>query len=120
VVTKARPTISTTPSPGIEAGGTVYDTATLAGLYGDGSYGHIYFRLYDNSTCTDLVGASFRPLNGGSSATSRGFPLSVPGTYYWTAVFTGDPDNRLAVSPCRAEYVRVVPHKGPPGNQPPG
>src|SRR5207247_6795272 len=61
-VTKATPTLSTTASPSVAAGGSISDTAHLAG--GSAPTGTITFTLYGDATCTASVFTSTKTVNG--------------------------------------------------------
>lgn len=110
---KASPTISTVASPGGPVGTAVTDTATLSG--GADPTGSVTFRLFSDATCSTEVFTSTNPLVG-SSATSDWFTPTAPGTYFWTAVYSGDAGNNPAASPCRArrESVTITPFIPPP------
>lgn len=110
VVSKASPSLGTTPSPTSGNVGVVLnDSATLTGGFNPG--GTITFRLYDSdqATCTgtprftQTVGVS----NGGASTTS-GFTTDKVGTWRWTAEYSGDANNDTATSGCNDEQVTVA------------
>jgi YVTN family beta-propeller protein len=113
VVTTARPTISTVASAGGVVGTAVNDVATLTG--GSGPTGSVTFRLYSDAACTTQVFTSTNPVVGGTTATSGSFAPSAPGTYYWTAVYSGDTNNDGATSPCGAPNESVTITKATPG-----
>jgi len=102
VVTPAIPTIVTVASPSVPAGGTIFDTATLAGGAGPtGPTGTITFSLFgpDNATCTGVAAfVSTVPVTGNGSYQSASFTPNLVGTYRWTATYSGDPNNN-AVGP---------------------
>ena len=113
IVTTASPTISTQASAGGMVGTPVRDVATLAG--GSNPTGTVTFRLFSDATCANQVFTSTNPLAGGA-ATSGTFVPAAPGTYRWTAVYSGDANNNPATSPCNApnESVVITPFQAPP------
>ena len=112
-VTLASPTISTMASPSAFVGAPVRDVATLAG--GSSPTGTVIFRLYSDSACSTQVGMSTNPVTG-TTATSDWLTPTAVGTYYWTAVYSGDASNSGATSPCNApnESVAVTAFQAPP------
>jgi outer membrane protein assembly factor BamB len=105
-VAKASPSLSTQASAGGPVGATsVTDTATVSG--GFGPTGAVTFRLYSDAACATEVFTSTNALSGGT-ATSGSFNPTVPGTYYWTAVYAGDANNNGAVSGCNAPNESVT------------
>ena len=100
VVSKAIPTIITTPSATAVTLGTtsvnLKDTAVLSGGYYE--TGSITFTLYLGST---LVDTETESVNGnGSYTTPTGYTLpttgTVAGTYQWDASYNGDTNNASA------------------------
>src|SRR5439155_1184677 len=95
---QASPSIETTQNP---ASGTVGDTfkdkATLAGAFGEHVGGTIYFKLYDNKSCSPAEGgliASDGPVAvsaNGSYETPHGASPTASGSYYWVATYSGVP-----------------------------
>jgi len=99
-IVKAQPTIVTTPDPGTVTGSaTLQDSATLAG--GHNPTGSITFTLYDPNNhvaYTETV-----TVNGnGVYTTHTGLTASAPGTWHWTAAYSGDAGN-LPVSSLAAD-----------------
>ena len=103
------------------------DTATVSGGYNP--IGTVTFALYgpsSSTTCDDAVAAvaeccgplAYGPdavtLVDGSATASPGFTTTAAGTYYWTASYSGDPNNAPAYSGCGAESVVVT--TPPPSN----
>ena len=105
LVTKATPTISTTPSPGVDLGGSVWDEASLHGGHDPG--GTITFRLYRDRRCRWHVFDSTSALAGASASSSRYVPRA-PGVYYWRAAYSGDRDNASASTPCGPGHELVL------------
>jgi hypothetical protein len=110
-VTKATPTLSTTPNP---TSGTVgvtalNDSATLSG--GFSPTGSIVFSLWDpDQTCgtgTPRFSVSVA-LTANSATTTTGPVADKVGTWRWTASYAGDANNDPASSPCTAELVTIA------------
>jgi hypothetical protein len=115
VVTPAAPVLTTTASPGVPLGGSVSDTATLAGGFNPG--GTITFTLFgpDDAACSGAaVFTSVVNVAGNGSYPSNSFTPTATGTYRWVAVYSGDANNSSATSPCGApnESVVVTPPSG--------
>jgi Bacterial Ig-like domain (group 3) len=110
---KASPAIATQASPGNLLGAPVSDTAQVFG--GNAPTGTVTFRLFSDATCTAEVFSSTAPLSGGT-ATSGQFTPTAPGTYHWTAAYSGDEDNNGAASPCNDanESVTIQPFQPAP------
>src|SRR5262249_34930893 len=110
--------LNTTPSAGGIVGVKLNDSGALAG--GSSPTGTITFKLWgpSNPTC-DPAGAAAVfsqdvTVNGnGTYNTSGGYTTAAPGTYKWTAGYTGDGNNNPATSGCDAENVVVT--KASPG-----
>jgi hypothetical protein len=107
----ASATLVTSPS----AGGTVgtialNDTATLSG--GSSPGGSVTFNLYAPSqTCGSGAPAYSQavPVSGnGSYTTTNKVPATMAGTWSWTAVYSGDANNKGASSACGKETVTVA------------
>ena len=99
----ADPTLTTTATATAEVGGSISDTAVLAG--GVDPTGSITFNLYGpaDATCAGpAVFTSTKPVTGNGSYTSDSFTPAAPGTYLWTASYSGDGNNVAATSPCNA------------------
>ena len=110
-VTKASPSLTTSPSAGGIAGAVVLnDTARLSGGFQPG--GSITFDLFDNATCTGTpVYTTTPPITvsgNGDYTTTNATPASHSGTWSWTASDTGDGHNNTALSGCGSEPVTVT------------
>ncbi len=111
-IDKAQPTISTEASFGPPVGtGDITDTAYVNG--GVNPTGTVTFRLYSDANCTTQVFTSTTylsvdPFSGMLTATSDFFQAPAAGTYYWVAVYDGDDNNEMAVSPCGAPNESVT------------
>jgi hypothetical protein len=103
------PTLTTTASPGVAVGGQVFDTANLTG--GTNPTGTITFNLYgpDDATCAGPpVFTSTVPVAGAGSYTSGSFAPTAPGTYRWTASYSGDANNSPGTTACNDPAETVV------------
>ncbi len=92
-MTKASPTLTTQASGGIDlGGGAVSDSATLAA--GVNPTGSITFDLYGPSSSPNCSGSpvftSSANVTGNGEYESGSFTPIQPGTYYWTASYSGD------------------------------
>lgn len=116
-ITPVVPTLSTAVSPPPEPGGTLYDTATLAGGADPG--GTITFTLYgpnDTSCSAAPVFATTAPVSGNGTYRSAAFDVPIPGSYRWVATYSGDAMNTAAgPTTCgdAAESVDVATAPGP-------
>ena len=109
------PTIVTTPSGSVTAGGSVSDQATLSA--GDSPTGTITFKLYgpNDSSCSTAIQTATVPVTTGDGTYSTpSYTLSTAGTYYWTASYSGDAKNPSVSEGCGAEQVVVTPPGTPP------
>ncbi len=111
VVAKANPTISTTASPGIVVGNQLTDTATLTSGYNPG--GTVTFDLYPTAGCGVPVFASTVNVSG-AAATSAAYTTTTPGTYYWTATYSGDANNNAITEVCGGTNESAVVVKASP------
>ena len=93
------------------------DTATLAGGQSTPT-GTITFRLYgpDDATCPGSAGSFTDTKNvssGNGAYDSENFtPTCWPGTYRWTADYSGDANNSAPSSPCNAANESVDGREG--------
>jgi hypothetical protein len=110
VSVKAAPSLTTTPSAGGTIGIVVLkDTAMISG--GSQPGGTIIFNLYDpqHASCsgtpafTDTVAVA-----DASAATTDPNPPNAPGTWRWTATYSGDANNNSASTTCGDETVSVA------------
>jgi WD40-like Beta Propeller Repeat len=111
-VTKATPTISTSPSAGGAAGTPIYDSATVTGGWSpsgsNGPAGTVTFRLFgpSDSGCASAIFTNTQSLSGGS-ATSANFVTTQAGTHHWIATYSGDANNESTLGVCTDEPVTV-------------
>jgi uncharacterized repeat protein (TIGR01451 family) len=97
-VIKASPTITTTATGSAVVGGSIADSATLAG--GVGPTGTISFSLFGTSNCLGPVLFSPSPSVTGSGADSGAFTTTAAGIYSWIAAYSGDANNNPVSSAC--------------------
>jgi hypothetical protein len=109
---KASPALATTPSAGGTVGSTtVTDTAKLSGGFSPG--GSIEFKLYGPSATAACSGTAVDdetvPVSGdGTCTTPAGVTPTQAGTYWWTASYSGDPNNNTAATNCGDEPVTIT------------
>ena len=99
-VLKRSPGLLEAPSPGGPVGTTVRDTVSLVGGYLP--TGSVTFRLFSDPACTGEVFSSTNAVDANGTATSDDFTPTQPGTYTWTASYSGDANNNPAASTCAA------------------
>ena len=110
---KSAPTISTELSASsISAGGSVHDSATLAGAH-SGAGGTVTYNVYTDTKCSIPAGAtqpspSSVTVTNGVVPNSANVSFPTAGTYYWQAVYSGDSNDYAAVSPCTSEALVVT------------
>lgn len=116
-VTPAPTTLATSLSGGgktgtaitVQAGTPVTDAATLSGAVAAAATGTVTYSVYSDSACTKLAANGGLEVVTGGKATSLAVALTVPGTYYWKASYSGDPSDLASASPCGAEKLTVTP-----------
>ena len=108
VVDQASPGISTQASGPIDIGGTISDTATLAGGYNP--TGSITFNLYgpNDSQCATSIFTESVDVDGNGDYASPNFTPTQPGVYRWIASYGGDVNNATAAGACDDEGESVV------------
>src|SRR2546426_850878 len=107
---KATPALVTTPTPTSgTVGVTLNDAATLSG--GSSPTGSITFTLYDpdQATCTGTprFTQTVTVTGNGTYSTTGGFVTDKPGTWRWTASYSGDASNNPASTGCNDEQVAI-------------
>ena len=108
-VTQVVATLTTAASPSVSAGGTVSDSAAIAG--GASPTGTVTFRLYgpNDAVCgTTPVFTSAIPVTGNGTYSSASFTTSAAGTYRWVASYSGDTNNAAVNGACNAPNESVV------------
>ncbi|MGW6502385.1 choice-of-anchor P family protein [Nonomuraea angiospora] len=110
-VPKATPSIATTPSGSVPAGGNVSDTATLSGGYHP--TGTVKFELFGpgDTGCETPIATRTGTVSGSGTAASGNVTIGAAGTYRWSATYSGDAHNNSVTSPCSAEEVTVTPQQ---------
>lgn len=108
--------ISTTQSGGGVSGATitvpqgtsVSDLALLSGANAAGATGTVTYNVWKNDKCTVAAGAgSVQDVSKGVAGASSAVRLA-PGTYYWTASYSGDANDDGATSRCGSEVLTVA------------
>ena len=115
VVSAQTPTLQTQASADVTLGGQLSDTATIAG--GAAPTGDITFNLYgpNDTNCAGAVAFTDTvTVNGNGSYPSANFTPTSPGTYRWTADYTGDINNVATSSPCNSPGESVTVSKATP------
>ena len=106
----ANPTLTTAlSSTTITAGGSVHDTATLAGA--TNPTGTITFFVSTTNTCPNAAATPVLPpavVTANGAYTSGSLTFSTAGTFYWYAVYSGDANNHGVVSACEPLVVNPV------------
>ncbi|MEV4421109.1 hypothetical protein AB0L40_14180 [Patulibacter sp. NPDC049589] len=99
-VLRARPSIATVASPGVDVGGRLTDQATVSGLQSPVAGSTVTFALYPPSAGPQCSGAPVATstvpavISGSTAtATSAAYEPTVAGTYRWIATFDGDANN---------------------------
>lgn len=87
------------------------DTATLAGAHAATATGTVDYALYGDKSCTGTrYLASTENVTAGVAASAAPVTTAlVPGTYYWSAAYSGDANNDSASSGCGAEVLTITP-----------
>jgi hypothetical protein len=96
--------LTTQATPSAQLGGSISDTATLAGATTTAG-GTITFQAFgpNNSACALPVAfSSTVPVSGNGSYSSGSFTPTAAGTYLWVVTYSGDANNNSAMSPCGA------------------
>ena len=97
-IARQSPSLLAAPSPGGAVGTVVTETASLVGGYLP--TGSITFRLFSDAACTAEVFSSTNVVTVNGSATSNAFTPTAPGTYRWTASYSGDANNNPFTTQC--------------------
>ena len=116
VVTPTTPTISTVASAPVTVGGTITDTATLAG--GVNPTGTITFTVFgpNNATCGMTPAfTSTSSVNANGAYTSNPFTVTLARTYRFEAAYSGDANNAPAARACNAANENVLVSPTTPG-----
>jgi uncharacterized repeat protein (TIGR01451 family) len=110
VVVPNSPSISTKLSKSAGSDGvTVHDSAALADETEDAG-GTVTYSVFSDIGCTNKVAdGGTVPVTDGTVPDSNNVTFENPGTYYWQAKYSGDANNKAAVSPCSDEQLVVSP-----------
>lgn len=111
----AAPTITTTASGSVAIGGSISDSATLAG--GQAPTGSITFFVYgpNDSTCGGTPAfASTVAVNGNGTYNSGGFTPGTAGVYRFVASYSGDANNIAIANACNDANESVTVTKAAP------
>ena len=102
IITKSSPTIATTATVSALMGGTIADVATVSG--GTNPTGTVTFNLYgpNDATCSGASVFTATVALSGGSANSGNYTPTAPGTYRWTASYSGDANNNGISHPCNS------------------
>lgn len=108
-VTKASPSLTTTPSGTVPVGGTISDAGTLSG--GFNPTGSLTFKLYapGDTSCQTAISTLTDAVSGSGTYNSGTVPVTAPGVYNWVVAYSGDANNNGATSACGSETVTVTP-----------
>jgi hypothetical protein len=94
----------------VNIGDPVHDSATLTGAT-SGAGGTVTYTVYTDNACTlSPRGAGTVTVTNGVVPDSNPLTFDHAGTFYWQAVYSGDPDNNGATSPCTSEQLVVNPN----------
>ncbi|MGD0834567.1 MAG: hypothetical protein ABSA40_09135 [Candidatus Dormibacteria bacterium] len=111
VVTPNVPSIGTQTVPGspVAVGTAVHDTSLLSGETANAG-GTVTYSLYSDSLCTSLV-SDLTPTDNtvvnGVVPNSNPYTFTTPGTWYFEVSYSGDANNRPALSGCVNEAMVV-------------
>jgi hypothetical protein len=113
VTVNAQPSVSTTVNLSTgPTGSTLQDSATLANTGTLDGTGSITFKLYrpgDTNCASPIHTETVTSISSdGPFATTTGYVTTAPGTYNWTASFSGDSNNGAASTTCGAEPVVIT------------
>ena len=109
--TNASPSIATTLSETAgSVGDQVHDSATLTGTTATAG-GTVTYTVYTDSNCSlGAVDAGTKTVTNGSVPDSNAVTFNNAGTFFWQAVYSGDPNNLGATSPCTSEKLVISPN----------
>lgn len=93
--------LTTTATTTATVGDAISDTAHLTGVSANAT-GTITFHLFSDSTCDTEVDTGLDPVDvdGPDDYNSGDVTGITPGTYYWTAEYSGDGSNSSASTEC--------------------
>jgi hypothetical protein len=107
-VTQRQPAISTQASDAIDVGGSIHDTATLAG--GFEPTGTITFQLFgpNDTQCATVISTTSVEVDGNGNYDSADVQPTQPGAYRWIASYSGDSNNDAVSGSCTDENESVI------------
>jgi uncharacterized repeat protein (TIGR01451 family) len=110
VVDKASPSVATELSSSAgNDGAKVHDSATLSGATADAG-GTVTYSVFSDSSCThQFADGGTVAVSNGSVPDSNVVTFDKPGTYYWQASYSGDANNKAAMSACTDEQLVISP-----------
>jgi hypothetical protein len=117
-VNKAKPGLVTSATASVTIGDPISDTATLSGATSNAG-GTITFHLFpslaDCNAGTNEVSTGLTPktVSGNGNYNSGNFTPTAVGTYYWTAVYSGDANNESKSTACGDANESSVVNKAP-------
>jgi len=92
----------------IRAGGSVFDTATIASATSNAG-GTVTYTVYTDSACSKgATSAGTKTVSNGAVPNSSTVSFPKSGTFYWQAVYSGDAFNAGSTSPCTSEVLTVT------------
>jgi hypothetical protein len=100
VISNCPSRLTTTATASVTVGSAISDTAHL--VVGAGAGSSITFHLYSDSGCLSEVttGLSAVTVNGPGDYNSGNYTPALVGSYYWTAVYSGDANNDGSSTAC--------------------
>jgi len=115
VVNKTQPGLTTTATASVTIGDPITDTASLTGATANAG-GTITFHLFSDSLCQNEVSTGLTPVSvsGNGDYNSGPFTPTVVGSYYWTAVYSGDDNNLSQSTSCGDPLEQSDVNKAPP------
>jgi hypothetical protein len=92
--------LTTTATTPVTVGDPISDTAHLT--VGAGAGGTITFHLWSDAACTTEVSTGLSPVSvsGPGDYNSGNYTTTTVGTFYWTAVYSGDSTNDPSSTAC--------------------
>jgi hypothetical protein len=101
IVEQALPGITTSATSTQLVGGNIKDIATLSGLIKPTGTGTVTFRLYRDSECkTEVFSSTVSGIVANGPVASGEYPANAAGTYFWTASYSGDANNKAVSTTC--------------------
>jgi uncharacterized repeat protein (TIGR01451 family) len=90
-------------------GAKVHDSSTLSGATADAG-GTVTYSVYADAECTSkFADGGTVAVTNGVVPNSNDVTFNTPGTFYWQASYSGDSNNKAAVSECTDEQLVIAP-----------